>query len=356
MVTNTYFATLASLVLFSMPQLLSAQSTKIVGDEGFLTYESPNPLFMNVHVQQYKGLPRFGSCDFYFKSPLRPDGAPEARTKRKLMESGYAAFLQLAQINMLKDIFTSMDKTALTPRPQTMDEEEFKSNKAQQLLKRLAFSTGTDALKQNYFCNEQYNSGNCQIVNEWGGLRADDFTENEKYVDFVDKHLDEILNWSTSFFSQGTHTFYFVQQLKDLGTYDFDKNGFWISLPHKIRNGRGFDYTSTRENYFFTFLPKTAYGQQVMNKTSQVGYIHGKVLFKIDAVNAERIVNDRYRDLQMVAKVKVVSEGVSEANPFSFNLTYSYHFEEPIIEIFEDLQLTKKIGSLDMRQLIYKEN
>ncbi|MEM9076366.1 MAG: hypothetical protein AAGC43_04965 [Bacteroidota bacterium] len=328
----------------------------LVQDSGILTYDSPNPLFKGISVQQHKGVPRFGSCDFYFSSPNRLDLTPEGRAKRKLMEKGYLRFKQMVEINLLKDLFNSIDKTALTPESRTMDEEVFKSRKAQQLLKNFAFYSGTEAFMKDYFCNEQYNSGNCQIVNEWGGMRADDFTENEKYVDFVEKYMNQILNWSTSFFPEETQTFYFVQQLKDLGTYDFDNNGFWISLPHKVRNGKGFDYTSTGSGYFYTFLPKTAYGQQVLNKTSQVEYYSGKVLFKIDAGIAERIVNNRYRDLQIVAKVRVVSEGVSEANPFSFNLTYSYHFEDPIVEIFEDAQLTQKLGSLDMRQLIYKEN
>ncbi|MEM8509294.1 MAG: hypothetical protein AAF717_15795 [Bacteroidota bacterium] len=333
-----------------------AEGSILVQDSAILTYDAPSPLFMDISVQQYNGMPRFGSCDFYFTSPHRPDGSPEGKAKRKRMEAGYSGFMRLTDIHLLIDLFAAMDKTALTPEPETLNEEAFKSRKAQQMMKDFAFYNGTEALKKTYFCNEEYNSGPCQMVNEWGGFQADDFTENEKYVDFVEKHLDKILKWSTSFFSEGTQTFYFVQQLKDLGTYDFDNNGFWISLPHKIRNGRGFDYTSTRKNYFFTFLPKTNYGQEVLNKTSQGAYINGKVLFKIDAEQAEKLVNDRYRDLQIVAKVKVVFEGLEDANRFRFYPSYSYHFEDPIIEIFEDIQLTQKLGSIDMRQLLYKEN
>ncbi|PRX53942.1 hypothetical protein [Flagellimonas meridianipacifica] len=327
-----------------------------VQDPGILTYDSPNPLFRDISVQHYKGIPRFGSCDFYFKSPNRPDGSPEGKAKRKLMEAGYTGFMQLVQINLLNDLFKSIDKEALTPRPKTLNEEEIKSHKAQQMLANFVFAVGSESLQQQYFCNPEENSGNCRVVNTWGGFRADDFTENEKYVDFVDKHLDPILEWSKSFFSDGTQTVYLVWQLKDLGTYDFERNGFWISLPHKIRNGRGFDYNSTRESYFFTFLPKTDYGQQVLSKTNQVEYIKGKVLFKIEPDKAEKLINDRYKDLQIVSKVKIVFEGLEEANRFSFTPTYSYHFQDPIVEIFEDIQLTQKLGSLDMRQLVYKEN
>ncbi|UJH68554.1 hypothetical protein [Allomuricauda sp. SCSIO 65647] len=322
----------------------------------FLTYKSPSALFADINVQQYKGLPRFGSCDFYLKTGNRPDLTPESQAKRKLMEAGYSGFMQLTQINLLNDLFKSMDKTALTPRPQTLNEEEFKSHKAQQMLLNFVFANGTETLKQQYFCNPENSSGNCRIVNKWGGFRADDFRENEKYVDFVDKHLDQILAWSTSFFSDGTQTLYLVQQFKDVGTYDFDNNGFWISLPHKMQYSYGLDYNSTRENYFFDFQPKTEYGQQMLNKTNQVQYIKGKVLFKIASDRAEKLVTDRYRNLQMVSKVKVVFEGIDEANKFLFFPTFSYHFEDPIIEVFEDVQLTQNIGSLDMRQLIYKEN
>ena len=333
-------------------------ATTSINNSDLLVYKSPSPAFKDIVIQKYNGVPRFGSCDFYNVSSViaarQPEVAKAMGEKNQAVKLGYNAFLHMAKIHLLKDLFSSMDKTALTPANRNNVEEEVRSRKAQELLYGFAFSMGTHNLKLEYFCDNPSTSGRCSFGG-WGGQRADDFTENEKYIDFVEKYLDIILKWSEDFFADGTQTVYMVKQLTKLGPYDFDQNGFWIKLPHRMRNSFAMDYNSNGDNYMFKFLPNTEYGQQMFNKTSQVEYINGEVLFKIDPAKAEALVNNRDLKLQLVSKVKIVFKGLDEANKNHFYPTFSYHFVNSKVEIYEDVQLTNKLGSLDFENLVYKE-
>ena len=322
----------------------------------FLVYKSPDPAFHDIYIQKYEGLPRFGSCDFYSmpSNPKRPEMTPEANEKRKKMQLGYAAFMQLVRIHTLKDHFEVMDRTALTPISKPLVEEEVKSNQAQKILLDFAFLMGTDALKKEYFMNDWTGTGNSAIVPKWGGQKSDDFTENEKYVAFVEKYLDKILQWSRTFFNDGSEDFQFVVPLEFKGQYDFDKNGFWVQLPTKRRFSYGMDYGSTGNNYFFEFHPKTAYGQQILNKTQQVEHINAEVLFKIDPSTAEGVINDKTKNPQMVIKVQVVFEGFQPENPTIYVPKYTYRLLDPIMELYSDAGLTSKIGEINLENLIYK--
>ena len=322
-----------------------------------MIYKSPDPAFEDIAIQKYKDLQRFGSCNFYMmaNNPKRPDLSLEAGAKRKKMELGYSGFLKLARIHNLKDHFGVMDKEALTPANRILVEEEVKSRLAQKTLLEFAFMMGTDVLKREYFCSDPNSSGNCSYAQKWGGNRADDFTENEKYVSFVQKYLNKILKWSEDFFKGGSERFYLVQPLEFQGQYDFDKSGFWVKLPVIGTYNYGMDYGNTRENYFFEFLPKTSYGQQVANKIAQVDYVNGLVLFKIDPEKAEALLNNKSKNPQMVTKVQTVFEGFEEANPTLYSSKYTYHFLDAEIELFEDVQLTQKIGEIRLDNLVFKE-
>ncbi|MEO9892727.1 hypothetical protein [Aurantibacter sp.] len=339
-----------------VPPTAVQQSTSTINESDYLVYKSPDPAFHDIYVQKFKGILRFGSCDFYTmpNNPKMPVSTPEVNEKRVKIKKGYNAFLLLARMQTLKDHFKVMDRTALTPLSKPLVEEEVKSNMAQGYLMNFAFLMGTDALKKEYFMNDRDGTGNGPIVSKWGGEYADDFTENEKYVAFVAKYLDKILKWTQTFFEDATEDFQFVVPLEFKGPYDFDKNGFWVQLPTKRRSSYSMDFGSTRDNYFFEFLPKTSYGQQILNKTQQVEHINAEVLFKIDPAAAEGLINDKTKNPQMVVKVRVVYEGFQPENPMIYAPKYTYHLLNPIMELYSDAGLTSKIGEINLENLTYK--
>lgn len=329
------------------------QSKATYDEPDYLVYKSPDPAFKDIVIQKHKGLPRFGAVDFYMKrdNPKQVDLSKEAADKRNLTGLGYTGFAHLVRIHMLKEHFKVMDKTALTQQTQgKIIEEEAKSSVAQKALKEFAFDMGTDALKREYFMNDWSGTGKSAFVREWGGHRADDFTENEKYVSFVDKYLDTILKWSEAFFSDGTEDFQLVHDIKFHGPYDFDKGGFWVQLPLRTKSIK-----VSSLDYFNEFLPQTPYGQEIANKTGQVEYINGYVLFKIAPEKAEALINDKSVLLQLSVKVRSVFKGFDTGNPFVYGAHYTYHFLDPVMELYSDAGLTRKIGEINLENLTYKE-
>jgi hypothetical protein len=319
----------------------------------FMVLPSPNPAFKDIVLQKHKDLPRFGAIDFYMMrdNPKKVDLSKEAAEKRNLTGLGYTGFAHLARIHILKDHFKVMDRTALTQRTKgTIVEEEAKSSLAQKTLLEFAFSMGTDALKKEYFMNDWSGDGKSPFVRKWGGHQSDDFTENERYVSFVEKYLDIILKWSEDFFADGTHDFQLVYAVKFQGQYDFDHGGFWLRLPIK-RPPLG---VSALE-YFNTFSPETTYGNQFYGKTEQVDHINAEVLFKISPEKAEALINDKSVLLQLTMKVKSVFKDFDTANPFVYSPNFTYHFLDPVMELYTNAQLTRKLGEIRLDQLIYKE-
>lgn len=328
------------------------QSKTTYNESDYLVYKSPDPAFKDIVIQKHKGLPRFGAVDFYMKrdNPKQVDLSKEAADKRNLTGLGYTGFAHLVRIHMLKEHFKAMDKTALTQQTKgKIIEQEAKSSLAQKVLKEFAFDMGTDALKREYFMNDWSGDGKSPFVRKWGGHQADDFTENERYVSFVDKYLDTILKWSEAFFSDGTEDFQLVHDIKFHGQYDFDKGGFWIQLPLRSKSIK-----VSSLDYFSDFLPQTPYGQEIANKTSQVEYINGYVLFKIAPEKAEALINDKSVLLQLTMKVRSVFKDFQTDNPFVYGARYSYHFLEPAMELYSNAELTQKIGEIDLQDLIYK--
>ena len=332
------------------------QTTNISFDDSeYLVYKSPDPAFKDIVIQKFKGLPRFGAIDFYMMrdNPKKVDLSKEAAEKRNLTGLGYTGFAHLVRINMLKEHFKVMDRNALTQQTKgKIIEKEAKSSLAQKVLKEFAFDMGTDALKKEYFMNDWSGTGKSALVREWGGHQADDFTENERYVTFVEKYLEVILKWAEDFFADDSEDFQLVHAIKFQGQYDFDRGGFWVRLPIK-RPPLG---AISSVEYFNEFASKTPYGDAFFNKTEQVDYINGDVLFKIRPDKAEALIKDKSVLLQLTLKVRSVFKDFDTSNPFVYGANYTYHFLDPVLELYSDAQLTRKIGEINMESLVVKES
>jgi hypothetical protein len=332
------------------------QQTQEIDYADIFIYKSPSENFKDLHLQKYKDLPRFGACNFYMKNKTSPILTANLGKKRNMFTAGYTGFRKLALLNIFKEYASFLDKESLTPKIESTDytEQEIKSYNIQRLIKELAHNVSADEIKRAYFCKDPNQKGCARNLNKWGGYNADDFSENEKYIDFVKKYFTELLQWSTQFFKDGMQTVYLANQIKfDNNGYDFDNNGYWIPIP--IRNTFfPSNYTSTEETYFYTFMPKTTYGNDLLNKVNQVKYGNGEVLLSISPEKAEALVNKKLSNLYMVSKVKIVFKKIDISSPTYHTAQYTYHFESPILELFEDAALTQKVGEISLENLTYK--
>ena len=60
------------------------------------------------------------------------------------------------------------------------------------------------------------------------GLRNNQFQQRRSYIGFVKNHLEELQNWSTSFFKNDQEIVYHVSRASIRGKYDFKQKGYWL--------------------------------------------------------------------------------------------------------------------------------
>lgn len=78
-------------------------------------------------------------------------------------------------------------------------------------------------------------------------------------------------------------------------------------------------------------------------------------MVKISPEKAEALVNKKIANIYLVSKVKVIFKEINTDSPYFHKELYSYHFESPVLEVYEDAALTQKISEISLENLTYKE-
>ncbi|MEE9364372.1 MAG: hypothetical protein V3U92_17355 [Cellulophaga sp.] len=168
--------------------------------------------------------------------------------------------------------------------------------------------------------------------------------------------MNQLLKWSKKdFFKDGTKTAYLVSSHKISSQYDFDAQGYWLQiLPSKP--SRSYSYQPILNDKFFReFLPVTKYGNTHLNRMTDPNNYSPNILLKMDAKTAEALLNKKKQTFYSALKVKIIFKKLSEINATSPQIEFTYHLLSPIIEIFEDIALTKKIGEINLEKVAYQK-
>ena len=312
-----------------------------VDESDLIVYSAPSKKFHDLVLQSHKGLPRFGSLDNYtiltknnngFKmkhKSVRQD--PVTREKNKKIQLGYQNYFKMVTFKYLFDLYKDIDRERLTKMPSTGTTEKKKNSyTAQQYLRNLLT-----------LCVEEKCKNSLNGNNEFERLR--------NYKTFVSENLDELRKWSNTFFKNNNVIGYYVSSL-GLGfqSYDFDKNGYWglLNLNINAANNRT-TYTS--------FEPKTQYENKLMNESgSHPNKMRALQIFlAISPEKAEKYQLNNVRNLYLVRKIKLTYKEVNSGYNTMLKLVYNH--ESPTLEIYEDLALNKKIGTLSLDNLILKK-
>jgi len=307
-----YFKSFVLLILLSIPIIIVGQNS----DNSTITYTSPSSDYLDITIQSYKGLPRFGKK--YFVRGVTPPTNSNA----------YRALIEMKYLNA---IYADMDKNKLTSYDRTNTNlKDSNSRFAQNNLLQLAKSVGSDALLEKYFCDKPPTATKCTLIDAygkrkriqyWGGSRTNQFQQMRSYKSFVKDHFEALQNWSKTFFKGDQEIVYFVSQSLVTGKYDFKQKGYWIS----------------------TGLPFTPYTENERKLKTQ------KILISIPTAKAKELnLRDRV-PLFAVFKVKAVPK-VNHQRHFEF----LFELESKTIELYRDLALTKKVGEINIENPIFK--
>ncbi len=331
-----YFKNFVLLILLNIPIIIVGQSS----DKNTITYKSPSSDYVDITIQSYKGLPRFGKK--YFVRGVTPP--TNSNVYRALIEMKY-----------LNAIYADMDKNKLTSYDRTNTNlKDSNSRFAQNNLLQLAKSVGSDALLEKYFCDKPTTAIKCTLIDAygkrkriqyWGGSRNNQFQQMRSYKSFVKDHFEVLQNWSKTFFKEGSEIGYIVSQSSVVNlspnrgvskAYDFQKKGYWLG---GVITGGGHPIPTLE------FAPFTENEKILKDR-------HSKIFLSISPEKAKKLSLSVRSPLFTVAKIKIHQ---NKKIPISNErVSFSFELESPIIEIYKDKALTNKIGEINVDKLLFK--
>ncbi|MEL6918253.1 MAG: hypothetical protein AAFO99_11050 [Bacteroidota bacterium] len=296
-----------------------------------LTLEAPSAMFKPIHLQQHMGLPRFGTLNRYHTPGVRKNSAAINAKLRKI-DQGYRNFRNMLKLRSLRDTYTDLNQKKITSVVEKEQSEAASHSYAlQQLLQTLSGS----------ICAQE------ACVNGFKG--TNEFERMRNYQNFIETYWSPLHEWAGTFFKDNNIQAYTVKQVQ-LGSYDFDKSGYWIlmSLNDGVRSSIPF---------FKILVPQNAYEKELLKRLPPPRPGRAQtmnVLFPISTEKAEALIKRNIRSLYLVKKVTVVmKEGLTIAGRFPH--PYAYHHDSPILEMYEDAALTKKTGSISLDNITLKK-
>ncbi|MFD1162406.1 hypothetical protein [Hwangdonia seohaensis] len=322
-----------------------------------LTINSPSNKFKSIHLQAHKGLPRFGAHNQYrFINKYNSLGLD--RPKNTLIKEGFTNYANMVKMKYMARYYNDIDNTYITAltHENRDNKKDIHSFTAQNHLLRAMHTLVSEEIKRTYFCDIEKNP-KCRFTGKWGGTR-DEFVAQEKYATFVAANLEELRNWSVDFFKNNDEIGYFVTRHK-FGQYDFDKGGFWVQLPPHSKEYFGFGILD--EAFFFEFFPEESFENAYLNSIKNT---YPKILLPISADKAEDFLNNRGIDfnsrrptefIYSAIKVRIVYKELNTANITIPSPMFTYQFEDRIIEFYQDIELTKKIGEISLNNPVYSK-
>lgn len=317
------------------------------GQSPEMVFEPPSPDFISLSLQTHEGELRFGNQDEYF---LKSDG-----TYFKLGDDGYFemdkrsshnrasrhAFVELLKMRFKKEMFNAMDKTYFTERKQNMYEEEIKSHTAQQHALTLANALCNKKQSIRLFCNPKeedctsvfpkdgyYNEP--RNIKGWGGRGASEFQKLRAYTAFIEELFPSVEQWADTLYPDNTLEGYYVVKAQ-LEQYDFKAGGYWFHT-HQFHN-RGFLLS------WYDLQPANSSERKLLHP-------NGSSLLLPMAPDKAEDFSEKHQQIFLVFKVSVSLNGLENYRADQLKTTFS--LSSPVITIYGDDALTKKVAEMDI--------
>ena len=304
-----------------------------------LRYKAPSENFIDLTIQSHKGLPRYGEL-YYRRGVTTP-------TTNK-------AYIALLELKFMKPVLDDMNRSKLDMYSNPTEQAAINSATAQRHLLTLAGYICSEQVLMEQFCDPESRvmkkpmggtQSNCRFKNaagersflgHWGGSRSNEFRQLRSYTFFLENLLEPLQSWADSFYTSGEQTAYCVAQTRILGKYDFKSKGYWISP------GVGGIGSMPPHAEFLAYTE----GEKLLK-----GNNHRKILLPMAPEKAKSLGLQDRKALFLVFKVNMKPTLVAKGKP---RVQFEYELAENVLEVYKNVQLTEKIGALNINELISK--
>ncbi|MEM1338371.1 MAG: hypothetical protein AAF634_13895 [Bacteroidota bacterium] len=308
-------------------------------EDNVLRYAAPSDDFIDLVIQSHQGLPRYGHL-YYRRGVTIP-------TTNK-------AYIALLELKFMKAILSDMNRSKLDMYSSPSEQAAINSAAAQRHLLNLASYICSEEVLLEHFCDPnarvvkkpiggktakcRFNNsaGERQFIGHWGGSGSNEFRQLRSYKYFLENLLEPLQSWADGFYNGGKKTAYYVSITYIGGKYDFKSKGYWISLRSE---GMG------SMPPYAEFIAYTE-GEKLLK-----GNTNKKVLFALPPEQAKSLgLRDRM-PIFLVSKVKILPKLDASGKPY---VRFEYELERDVLEVYKNVQLTEKIGELNINELVSK--
>ena len=297
------------------------------------TIPKPNDNFESLSIQAFKGLPRIGHLNTYDKNNRNLPNRSQILNKYKEERQAWPKYITLLEMKLRGNLYNEMDlempyeiKRKGHGNRQVFPGDPIWNTAACQInLLNIGSELTTDQANQKYFCNSNFKckTSRGRSLN-WGGLRANEFDKIECYKKFVKDNLQDLRSTANKI----TDEAYFVMP-ETFETYDFEQEGFPININLVITFSKShFDPIND--------IGKKLHLEKNQRKLIKMPLEKGKELLK----------RNKRRKLYSVWKLKFHSITESEFLSNGKRPTKNFHLLSPVIELYEDDALTKKLAEI----------
>ncbi|UBZ13407.1 hypothetical protein LDL77_16165 [Flagellimonas marinaquae] len=317
------------------------------GQSQEIAFEPPSSDFISLSLQTHEGKLRFGNQDEYFQKSdgtyisSRDDGYFEMDRRSSHNRASRHAFVELLKMRFKKEMFSAMDRNYFTEQKQNMYEEEMKSHTAQLHVLNLANALCNKTQSNRLFCNPKeedcasifpkdgyYNEP--RNIKGWGGRGASEFQKLRAYTTFVEELFPSVEQWADTLYPDNTLEGYYVVKTQ-LGQYDFKAGGYWLHT-HQFHN-QGFLLS------WHDLQPANSFERKLMHPNGS------SLLLKMVPEKAEAF-SEKNQQIFLTFKVSVSLNGLE--NYRADQLKTTFVLDSPIITIYSDDSLTRKVAEMDI--------
>ncbi|WP_339918423.1 hypothetical protein [Yeosuana marina] len=328
----------------------------IINYDDIITFKPSSENFISLLFQTHKNKIRLGQQNNY---ALKPDGtyisyhkqpalAKKIDKKTTKLQYSRQALYELLKLKFMTDVYADMDKEYLTKQSSSMYVKDKNSYHSQQHLLKLANAITSNKEMYRYFCNPKkedciftadknvYYYKNIINGKSWGGKEANEFQTLKSFTSYVQNNLETLQHWSAAIFPDNIIEGYFVVKTY-LGEYDFKNQGYWINSNRLAQDGRFL-------LQYHDLEPANDNERKLVNPSGL------DFLFKMTSTEAEKLV-ERTKNIYLVFNIKTRLKGFAYGYE---RIKASYTLESPIIEIYEDDDLTLKLAELSVDTMVTK--